>query len=45
MGLFKKASQQGRREFGARSVHGVREYDKVPRTPLVDFFNSPGLAF
>jgi len=33
------AIQQGRRRFGARSVHGVREDDKDPRTPLVDFFN------
>ncbi|MEE9233382.1 MAG: hypothetical protein V3U07_07975, partial [Nitrospirales bacterium] len=42
---------QGRRGFGARSVHGVREgeereaceceADKGPRTPLADFFNRP----
>jgi len=25
----------------ARSVHGVREDDKDPRTPLADFFNRP----
>ena len=31
--------QQGRRGFGARSVHGVREDDKDPRTPLADLFN------
>ncbi|MEC4674241.1 MAG: DNA helicase RecQ [Nitrospirota bacterium] len=33
--------QQGRRGFGARSVHEVREDDKSPRTPLADFFNRP----
>ena len=32
--------QQGRKPFGARSVHGgVREYDKGLRTPLAGFFN------
>jgi len=31
--------QQGRRPFGARSVHEVREHDKELRTPLADFFN------
>ena len=43
---------QGRRGFGARSVHGVREDDKGPRTPLADpserlracFFNRPAEA-
>jgi len=30
---------QGRRPFVARRVHGVREHDKEPRTPLADFFN------
>jgi hypothetical protein len=47
MGLFKKhalakgggAAQQGRRGFGARSVHGVRKDDKGPSTQLADFFN------
>jgi len=41
MGLLKKAVQQGRRGFGARSVHGVREDDKAPRTPLAAFCNKP----
>jgi len=27
--------------LGARSVYGVREDDKDPRTPLADFFNRP----
>ncbi len=40
-GVFKKAVQQGCRPFGAWSVHGVREHDKGPRTPRVDFFNPP----
>jgi len=40
-GMFKKTVQQGRRDFGARSVHGVREHDKGPRTPLAAFFNIP----
>jgi len=40
-GLLKKAVQQGRRVFGARSVHEVREDDKGPRTQLAAFFNSP----
>ena len=33
--------QQGRRAFGARSVHGVREHAKSPRTQLAAFFNIP----
>ena len=37
----KRPAQQGRRGFGARSVHGVREDDKGPGTPLADFFNRP----
>ena len=37
--MFKEAVQQGRRAFGARSVHGVREYAKSPRTQLAAFFN------
>ena len=36
----KRPVQQGRRAVGARSVHGVREHDNRPRTPLADFFNS-----
>ena len=40
-GMFKKAVQQGRRAFGARSVHGVREHAKSPRTQLAAFFNIP----
>ena len=49
--MFKKAVQQGRALlatsgrasslFGARSVPGVREYDKSPRTQLAAFFNIP----
>ena len=39
--MFKKAVQQGRRAFGARSVHGVREHAKSPRTQLAAFFNIP----
>ena len=39
--VFQKAVQQGRRPFGAWSVHGVREHDKGPKTPRVDFFNPP----
>ena len=41
--LLKRFVQQGRRGFGARSVHGVRENDKAPRTQLADFFK--GLPF
>ena len=37
--MLKKAVQQGRRAFGARSVHGVREQAKNPRTQLAAFFN------
>ncbi len=33
---LKRFVQQGRRGFGARSVHGVREDDKAPRTQLPD---------
>ena len=39
--MFKKAVQQGRRAFGARSVHGVREHAKSRRTQLAAFFNIP----
>jgi len=35
------AVQQGRRAFGARSVHAVREHAKSPRTQLAVFFNLP----
>jgi hypothetical protein len=35
---LKRFVQQGRRGFGARSVQGVREDDKTPRTQLADFF-------
>ena len=35
------AVQQGRRAFSARSVHGVREHAKSPRTQLAAFFNIP----
>jgi hypothetical protein len=37
----KRQDQQGRRGFGARSVRGVREDDKGPRTLLAVFFNIP----
>jgi|GEM_PF-3786636 len=38
--MFKKAAQQGRRDFGARSVvQAVREHGKGPRTPLTAFLN------
>ncbi|MCH7614198.1 MAG: hypothetical protein IH978_00415 [Nitrospinae bacterium] len=40
-GRLKKAVQQGRRAFGARSVHAVREHAKSPRTQLAVFFNLP----
>ena len=40
-GTLKKTVQQGRRAFGARSVHGVREHAKSPRTQLAAFFNIP----
>ncbi len=40
-GRLKKAVQQGRRAFGARSVHGVREHAKSRRTQLAAFFNIP----
>jgi hypothetical protein len=40
-GRLKKAVQQGRRAFGARSVHGVREHAKSPRTQLAAFSNIP----
>ena len=33
---LKRFVQQGRRGFGARSVHGVREDDEAPRTQLPD---------
>ncbi len=39
--MFKKAVQQARRAFGARSVHGVREHAKNLRTQLAAFFNIP----
>ena len=37
----KKSVQQGRNHFCARSVHLVREYGKMARTPLAAFFNRP----
>jgi len=37
--MFKKAVHQGRRAFGARSVHGVREHAKSLRTQLAVFLN------
>jgi len=40
-GMFKKVVQQGRRALGARSVRGVREHAKSPRTQLAAFFNIP----
>ncbi len=41
LSLSEGAVQQGRRAFGARSVHGVREHAKSPRTQLAAFFNLP----
>jgi hypothetical protein len=43
--MVKKAIQQGRSRFGARSVLSVREHGKTARTPLVDFFNIPITSF
>jgi len=40
-GRLKKAVQQGRRAFGARSVHAVRGHAKSLRTQLAAFFNLP----
>jgi len=37
--MLKKAVQQGRRRLGAQNVLIVREHDKGPRSPLVDFFS------
>lgn len=37
----KRFVQQGRRGFGERSVHEVREHDKRPRTPLAAFWAIP----
>ncbi len=36
--MIKKVIQQGRSDFGARSVLPVSEHDKMARTPLVAFF-------
>jgi len=35
-GLFKKFVQQGRRTFGARSVHGVRERERRKERKFVN---------
>ena len=40
----KKSVQQGRSQFGARSVLTVREHGKLARTPLAAFFNIPSHA-
>ncbi|MEC4675212.1 MAG: hypothetical protein VST68_13565 [Nitrospirota bacterium] len=37
----KKFVQQGRSQFGARSVLPVREHGTLARTPLAAFFNIP----
>ena len=37
----KKFVQQGRSQFGARSVCVIREHGKMARTPLAAFFNRP----
>ena len=37
--------QQGRREFGARSVQAVREHDKFPRNAAGGHFEPPVLGF
>jgi hypothetical protein len=42
--MIKKVIQQGRSDFDARSVLPVREHDKIARTPLVAFFNIPGMG-
>jgi len=39
--MIKKVVQQGRSDFGARSVLPVREHGKMARTPLAAFFNIP----
>jgi len=41
----KKVVQQGRSDFGARSVLPVREHGKMARTTLADFFNIPFRQF
>ena len=41
--MVKKVVQQGRSDFGARSVLPVREHGKTARTPLATFFNIPSL--
>jgi hypothetical protein len=43
-GMIKKVIQQGRSDFDARSVHGVREHGKMTRTLLAAFFNIPCVA-
>ena len=40
-GCSKKLVQQGSRPVVARSVHGVREHDNRPRTPLANFLRIP----
>jgi hypothetical protein len=39
--MIKKVVQQGRSDFGARSVLPVREHEKIARTQLAGFFNIP----
>jgi len=39
--MIKKVLQQGRSDFGVRSVLPVREHGKMARTPLAAFFNIP----
>ena len=41
LSLSEGSVQQGRSHFDARSVQGVREHDKMARTPLAAFFNIP----
>lgn len=36
-GMLQRPVRQGRRNVGARSVHGVREHDNGPRTPPAGF--------
>jgi hypothetical protein len=40
-GMVKKVAQQGRSDFGARSVRSVREHGKMARTQLLAFFSIP----
>ncbi len=43
-GVFKKAVQQGRRPFGARSVHGVRERERCEERQVCEPDGDKGLS-